>query len=509
MFNSARIVILGALIDQADTRTVLYKIGKLIEEYPSDQQPRYLATINSDFIANMLGWSLTHPKNPELMRVLRQSDIATPDGMPIVWLARLMGESLPERVTGQELLKEISDYLSKNKMSVFLLGGPGRTAWKAAEKLATEHPNLNIAGIDAPNIHTTGEWLENTFEQDQLLIENINKVQPDVLFLQLGNPKQELFFDRIKGQLKVPLTVGIGGSFERYTGLVKRAPRWMQQNGLEWLYRLWKEPLKLAPRYFTDFCKLTYFGTPLLTFHHINKLFAAKNPSEHHINCTLFLSPEKTIAIVPLPPRVDQYSTREIETKIEEAFEFDVVILDFRDVSHIDPRGAALLVETWELAQKYGKELFALKISWNIRWLLKLHHVWDGLSDRVCAHTREIVAHLRNGTQLPDLFESIQQFPPYLYISFFGELDNFQNYSILLETLENLLPDRIPVIDLTYCISVESLGWSFLCKLSKLRGNLVLLGLNKTLKNELQEVGLTHYFTLYENNEKFLAAVSG
>lgn len=506
MFNSSRIIILGALLDQADTKTILYKIGKLFEKYHTDHQPKYLATINSDFINNMLGWSFTHPKNPELMRVLRQSDISTPDGMPLVWIANLLGCPLPERVTGQDLLPEISEMLSRNNMSVFLLGGQGKMAWKAAEKLAVEFPNLNIAGIDAPHIHTQGEWLENTFEQDQLLVENINKAKPDVLFLQLGNPKQELFFDRIREQLRVPVTVGIGGSFERYTGHVARAPRWMQRSGTEWIHRLWNEPARLGKRYFMDFCKLVYFGLPLVTFHHVNKLFAPENPTTP-LNCILFLSPEKTIAVVPFPPRVDANSSREIETKIEEAFEFDVVILDFRAVSHIDPRGAALLVETWEMAQKQHKELFGLKASWNVRTLLKLNHVWDTISDRMCDHTREIIANLKNGFQLPNLFESIQQFPPYIYISFFGELDNLRNYSVLLEHLENLLPDRIPVIDLTYCISVESLGWSFLCKLSKLRGNLVLLGLNRSLKNELNEVGLFHYFTLYATKQEFLAEV--
>ncbi len=401
-------------------------------------------------------------------------------------------------------LPEIAAMLAKDKKRIFLLGGTGKVAWEAAAKLKKEYPNLVIAGVDEPHIHIKGEWLENTFEQDELLVENINSAKPDILFLQLGNPKQELLFDRIRSQLKVPVTIGIGGSFERYTGKIPRAPNWMQKTGMEWLQRLIMEPGRLWKRYVIDFLKLIYFGTPLLIFHHVNKLFAPEN-SYRPLHNSLFLAPEKTITIIPLPKCFDKNTVAEVETLVQEAFDFDVIIFDFRSVKHIDAAASALLIKVWMAAQKKEKEIFALKIPWNIRTLLRLNHAWGYLSDRACNSAREIVSRLKDRDPLPELFESIIQIPPFLFLSFFGELDNSQNYAELSEALQHLMINKVLVVDLTYCVSVESLGWSFLMTLTKGKDNLALIGLNSTLRRQLKQVELDPYFRIFDTKDEFLA----
>ena len=196
--------------------------------------------MNVDFVANAVsGWPFGG--NDELWGYLKNADLVTADGMPIVLLSKLLRNPLPERVTGADMVPAICRRCAEEGLSVYVLGGDREAIEEALRKLKVESLKLKVVGID-PAFVKLGE------EQPEI-VERINAAKPDVLFVALGNPKQELWMGRNKEKLDVGAMIGIGGTFNFLAGRVKRAPKWMQKSGLEWIYRIIQEPGRLWRRY--------------------------------------------------------------------------------------------------------------------------------------------------------------------------------------------------------------------------------------------------------------------
>ncbi len=195
-------------------------------------------------------------KSPDYKKMLLLADILTPDGAPVLWAAALMGKPLPERVAGSNLIFSMSKAAAQKECTLFLLGGAPGTAEAAGKILKTKYLGLKIAGIESPS-----PGFENDDHKVQKLLEKIKKATPDILYVALGSPKTEYLIARFKPQLPYTWCIGVGISFSFVSGHVKRAPRWMQRFGLEWLHRLSQEPYRLAERYLLKgipfFLKLT------------------------------------------------------------------------------------------------------------------------------------------------------------------------------------------------------------------------------------------------------------
>ena len=201
---------------------------------------KFIATLNVDFVANAVsGWPFGG--NDELWGYLRNADFVTADGMPIVLLSKLLRRALPERVTGADMVPRICRRCAEEGLSVYVLGGDKEAIEEALRKLKVESLKLKVVGIDPAFVKLDEEQPE--------IVERINAAKPDILFVALGNPKQELWMGRNKEKLDVGAMIGIGGTFNFIAGRVKRAPKWMQKSGLEWIYRIIQEPGRLWRRY--------------------------------------------------------------------------------------------------------------------------------------------------------------------------------------------------------------------------------------------------------------------
>lgn len=212
-------------------------------------RPAQVATLNVDFVANAVG-SWPFRGDAELWDILKNADLVTADGMPIVLLSRLLRQPLPERVTGADMVPELCRRSAEEGLSVYVLGGDKEAVETAFEKMAI--PGLRIAGIDPAFVK---------LDQDQPeIVARINKAAPDILFAALGNPKQELWASRHLNELKVGVVIGVGGTFNFIAGRVKRAPRWMQRGGLEWIYRILQEPGRLWRRYAYGLVKFSWLS---------------------------------------------------------------------------------------------------------------------------------------------------------------------------------------------------------------------------------------------------------
>jgi exopolysaccharide biosynthesis WecB/TagA/CpsF family protein len=220
--------------------------------FPVPHSPFFVATLNVDFVVNAVGgWPFGG--DDELWGYLKSADMVTADGMPIVLLSKLLRDPLPERVTGADMVPAICRRFAEEGLSVYVLGGDKDAVEEAFAKL----PPVKVAGVDPAFVKIDEEQPE--------IVERINAAEPDILFVALGNPKQELWMGRNSAKLKAGVMIGVGGTFNFIAGRVRRAPRWMQRCGLEWIYRIIQEPGRLWRRYAYGLVKFSWLSLRSLT----------------------------------------------------------------------------------------------------------------------------------------------------------------------------------------------------------------------------------------------------
>lgn len=505
---------LGVPISNLTMEETIIRIQQLIKDYRKDLQPRYIATLNSDFLVNAHSWNCGSPRFPELLHILRDSSLVPIDGMPIVWACRLMGTHVKERVTGADLFPHIAEALNESKQSIFLLGGNEKTLKLCMLYLLAVYPDLHIAGTAHPKIDVEGEDLEISEERDKLLIEQINRANPDILMINLGNPKQEIWYERVRNKIHVPVSIGVGGAFDLLTGMISRAPVWMQKSGLEWLYRLVQEPKRLWKRYLADLFKFSYMVLPLLAYHNFNRFlynifYGLRYKQSKLQSSLLFISTKQTIAVVPLPRRLDELVSREIRQNLEDLLSQDALILDFAAVRHIDLEGMGLLLRISQRSMKEKKQFFCLGINADMRLLLRLHRLWDVLEDHSCKSSKEILTRLNQNCSGASFYDAIQQEHQYVIISFFGKLDKAHDYDEYMKKIGPITYQKECILDFSYCSYIDNTGLGFLLKLKKNQPkrfiSLKIYGLSKSLKRQFRIAKVYHLFEILPSLDKVLS----
>ncbi|MBI4004249.1 MAG: WecB/TagA/CpsF family glycosyltransferase [Candidatus Omnitrophica bacterium] len=201
---------------------------------------RYVMTPNIDAVVR---W----PKDPEFRDAYQRAALIFADGMPIVLASRLLGSPLKERIAGSDLFPRLCRQAAERGHSVFFLGGQDGVAEQAARNLRGRFPSLRVVGCYAPPIGFQFDAAEH-----ERMVQRVNSARPDLLFLALGCPKQEKWIAKHIHELEVKVAVCVGAAIDFEAGTVRRAPRWMQRSGLEWLWRLVREPRRLWRRYLIE-----------------------------------------------------------------------------------------------------------------------------------------------------------------------------------------------------------------------------------------------------------------
>ncbi len=176
----------------------------------------------------------------ELARVVRGCELVTADGQAVVWASRVLGDPLPERVAGIDLMEALLARAAARGYRVYILGARAEVLEQAVRRLIERHPTLQIVG------YRDGYFAD---DEEATVAEAIAQTRPDVLFVAMSSPRKELFLGRHGPQLEVPFVMGVGGAIDVVSGITKRAPRIVQRLGLEWLFRLLQEPRRLFRRY--------------------------------------------------------------------------------------------------------------------------------------------------------------------------------------------------------------------------------------------------------------------
>ncbi|MEU7899058.1 WecB/TagA/CpsF family glycosyltransferase [Nonomuraea sp. NPDC049152] len=185
--------------------------------------------------------------DPALSALVAAADLVVADGMPLVWASKLLGTTIPERVTGADLIWSLSAMAAGIGRSVYLLGGPPGVAARAARELAGLYHGLEVCGVDAPPFG----FEENAEELDRVRARLV-AARPSVVFVGLGFPRQDRLIAELRADVPSAWFVGCGSAIAFAAGSVPRAPAWMRRAGAEWLFRLASEPGRLARRYLVD-----------------------------------------------------------------------------------------------------------------------------------------------------------------------------------------------------------------------------------------------------------------
>jgi exopolysaccharide biosynthesis WecB/TagA/CpsF family protein len=232
--DAGSVDVAGVRVDAIDLGGALDRIEQALDADRLFQ----VSTVNLDFLVRA-------QRSREIRAVFERSSLNVADGTPVVWLGRLLGKPVPERVAGADLVPRLMGRVGAR--GVFLLGGENGAAAEAARRLQAANPGLVVAGcIEPPRCAI--EDMDN-----EAILTQISESGAKVLLVALGHPKQDLWIDRHRDRLNVSVAIGVGCVFDLIAGRMRRAPVWMQRAGLEWLHRLLQEPGRLLGRYTADF----------------------------------------------------------------------------------------------------------------------------------------------------------------------------------------------------------------------------------------------------------------
>jgi N-acetylglucosaminyldiphosphoundecaprenol N-acetyl-beta-D-mannosaminyltransferase len=227
-----------------DRVTMGQAVRRIVRMAKRRDRPRYVCTGNLDHL-------VIAERDPEFRAAYENADFVVADGAPVVWLSKLAARKvdpqLPERVAGSDLFWELAKASAETKLRLFLLGGVEGAAEQAIVEIKKRYPNVRIAGTYCPPFETF-----NTDEEQENIRKAITTARPDILLVAFGAPKQEKWIAKNKDVLGVPVSIGVGGSFEMAAGFLERAPVWVQNIGMEWFYRFAQQPKRLFQRYFVD-----------------------------------------------------------------------------------------------------------------------------------------------------------------------------------------------------------------------------------------------------------------
>jgi len=238
-----KVELFGIQFNNFDFRDLADYLEKTVEA----GKPTYLLTCNVDHVMCL-------QKDELFRRIYREAHAVVADGMPIVWASVLAGTPLKQRVAGADMLTELGLWLEAKRYRLFFLGAAEGVAEEAKRRLLERFPALHVVGCHSPPY-----GFETMEEENEKIVAMIREARPDILLVGLGAPKQEKWIYRHYLKYRVPVSIGVGATFDFLAGRVRRAPVWMRKAGLEWAWRLAQEPRRLWRRYLVrdvGFCRL-------------------------------------------------------------------------------------------------------------------------------------------------------------------------------------------------------------------------------------------------------------
>ena len=233
----SRMKFMNTEVDNLTMEEALVRMDELIRE----RKNAYVVTPNADHIVQL-------ERGGELTEAYKYADLILTDGKPLIWISKWLKTPIKEKISGSDLFPRLCALAAEKGYKMYFLGAAEGVAAKAAENLSKRFEGLNVVGTYSPP-----KGFEDNEDEMNKIRSIIRESSPDILIVGLGCPKQELFILHHRNELGVPLSLGLGASLDFEAGNIKRAPKWMADHGLEWLYRITQDPKRLTKRYIDDF----------------------------------------------------------------------------------------------------------------------------------------------------------------------------------------------------------------------------------------------------------------
>ena len=349
------IAILGVPFDNVTTADAV----ALVEQMVRSRRPHYLVTANVDFLVQA-------QEDVELQRILFDAHLVLCDGTPLVWASRMLGNPLPERVAGSDLVPLLIRVAAEKNYRLFFLGGTPESTELALSKIKAQYPGLSIVAYSPP--------FNKLLEMDHDEIKRrIQEARPDFLFVSFGCPKQEKWITMHYQSLGVPVSAGVGGTIDFLAGHLKRAPVWMQRTGTEWIFRLLQEPRRLFRRYVKD---LWVFGWSILG--QWWQLQFRRRAQSGPVPVSTPVKAEQDWQWIKLPARLDMAAVRD-DVMLLDQFLADGrhCLLEMTKVEFIDSTGVGFLIRVQKKIRATGRQLVLLAPSAAVRRALSLMRLQD------------------------------------------------------------------------------------------------------------------------------------
>lgn len=442
------VAILGVPFDNVCTAETL----RIIDDMVASGRPHYLVTANVDFLVQAA-------RDVELRRILFDAHLVLCDGTPLVWASRLLGNPLPERVAGSDLVPLLLQVAAEKGYRPFFLGASPEAMETAVARAKLQFPKLEFAGYYSPPFHKLLE-MDHDAIRDRILA-----AQPDLLFVGFGCPKQEKWINMHYRSLGVPVSIGVGGTIDFLAGKLARAPRWMQKSGTEWIFRLAQEPRRLMGRYAKD---LWHFSGAIAA--QCWQLRSRKGLTPTRSPLVQEQRSHSQFQTLALPERLDfeevHQSSSEMESRLNAQ---QPTVLDLKEVQFIDSTGVGLLIRLQKRARCLGQPLLLANPSSNLRRALELMRLEEffitvpdlqGAEDYLRETGRYSTVHLRSlpASPLPALVWN-------------GELTAANAEEIWISTMDHLaaraLIQRQVTIDLSKLSFLDSTGLSVMIRTRK------------------------------------------
>ena len=329
----------GVPLDNVSMQQALDRIEDFIRAGGMHQ----VATANVDYLVHA-------STDLEYRRALCMCDLVLADGMPIVWASRLLGVPLAERVPGSDLVPRLVRLSSAKGYRIFLLGASPAVSEAAVRHMETLSPGVRIVGRMSPPIRPLDEF------ENAPILEAIERARPDILLVAFGSPKQEKWISRNRHLLKTHVAIGIGGTLEFLSDSIPRAPAWMQEHCLEWVYRMWNEPRRLGPRYLRDALWLSRNLTLEILRNWVTR--------RSHTGVRLSVDSIGAIHIIRVAGAMAGPDLTRVAGVLSEAFDYGrPVVLDLAETSHIGADGFWILAGLLRRATERGCELWLTGLS--------------------------------------------------------------------------------------------------------------------------------------------------
>jgi N-acetylglucosaminyldiphosphoundecaprenol N-acetyl-beta-D-mannosaminyltransferase len=347
------IALLGVPFEPVTLAAAVDRIQAMI----ASGRPHYVVTPNVDFLVQAR-------RDDELRRILIEAHLVVCDGTPLRWASRWLGNALPERVAGSDLVPELIRLAAERGQRIFLLGATEEANAQAVSNLTQRFPQLRIAGHYSPPFRP---WQP---ADQQEIEERIRAARPDLLFVAFGCPKAEKWIAANHERLGVPVTIGVGATIDFLAGRVRRAPRWMRTAGLEWSFRLAQEPRRLFRRYASDFW---YFSLALTAQWWQTRSPRWTHARDVHRPAVVWGQQWERIQ---LPSCFDAVTVRQAGP-IWAGLKGRHCFLDLNSVRFIDSTGVGLLLSLRNQLTAAGRRLVLLSPSPSVARVLQLMRVQD------------------------------------------------------------------------------------------------------------------------------------